>query len=235
MRILPINEEALLVEFEKEISLDMHLKVKFYSQYIDDHMVTIDIVTAYSSILVTYDYTLYDFDDFKKSIEGANYKKSAINNKKSIVYIPVCYEKNYQLDISRVATLNKLTVEEVIIKHTEPIYLVHMIGFTPGFPYLGGMNQELSTDRLAMPRFKIEAGSVGIGGNQTGIYPAATPGGWNIIGRTPLPLFDIHKDDPSLLKMGDYIKFESISSEIFDEISHLIEDKCYKLKVEVRA
>lgn len=233
MIIMPVNEESLIVKFENEISLDIHLKIKYYCNLIESKMEIVDILSGYNSILISYDYMNYDFSDFKECIESVDYSKTSINDTKKIIHIPVCYDEKFAPDIIRVAEHSNLSIEEVIKKHIEPEYLVHMIGFTPGFPYLGGMDQEIATPRLESPRIRIEAGSVGIGDKQTGIYPASTPGGWNIIGKTPVKLFDIKSENASLLEMGNYIKFVEISLEEFEKISDLIKNNNYLLKVEV--
>lgn len=233
MIVMPINEESLIVKFDDIISNDIHMKVKYYSEVILKDKEVLSISSGYNSILVTYDYRKYDYKDFEEMILAINYEKDIKKTIKKIVHIPVCYDDEFALDIKRVAKFNNIEVEEVISKHLQPEYLVYMIGFTPGFPYLGGMNQDIKTPRLDSPRLKIDAGSVGIGGNQTGIYPASTPGGWNIIGKTPLTLFDINNDKASLLEMGDYVKFERISSEDFIKINKLIESHEYVVKVEV--
>src|SRR5690606_32616505 len=113
------------------------------------------------------------------------------------------------------------SLNEVVALHSEATYLVHMLGFAPGFPYLGGMNQAIATPRKAIPRAFIVEGSVGIAGEQTGIYPIATPGGWQIIGRTPIKLFDPRQEIPSIVQAGDRIKFIPISKEQFDDIKVL--------------
>lgn len=124
-----------------------------------------------------------------------------------LINIPVQYGGNWGPDLAYVAELNQLTPEEVINIHTAGSYLVYAIGFTPGFPYLGGLSEKLFTPRKQNPSLKVPPGSVGIGGKQTGIYPIASPGGWQIIGRTPIDIFDINKKEPCLLQIGDTVKF----------------------------
>ena len=135
-------------------------------------------------------------------------------NNAKVVEIPVCYGGEYGPDIEFVAKHNNLSVEEVIKLHTAPQYLVYMIGFCPGFPYLGGMDKRIATPRREVPRVKIPARSIGIAGEQTGGYPISTPGGWQIIGRTPIEMFN-PKDEqnPSLLHSGDLVKFYAISEQ----------------------
>lgn len=143
---------------------------------------------------------------------------SADDNTKPIE-IPVCYHPSFGLDLEEVARHAKLSTELVIVMHAETIYTVYMIGFLPGFAYLGGMNKQLTTPRKPSPRLKVPAGSVGIGGEQTGIYPLTSPGGWQLIGRTPIPMFNIEKDQPSRLQPGDKVVFKPIGIEEFHHLA----------------
>jgi inhibitor of KinA len=133
-----------------------------------------------------------------------------------VVEIPACYEAEFALDMDRVAVRAEISTSEVVELHTSAEYRVSCIGFTPGFPFLSGMPTQLATPRRETPRKEIPAGSVGIGGAQTGIYPLRSPGGWNLIGRTPLKLFDPTKDPPVLLQAGDRVRFRAITREEFD-------------------
>lgn len=133
------------------------------------------------------------------------------------IIIPVCYGGEFGPDLEYVAAEHGLTPDEVIAIHTSGDYLVHMIGFAPGFPYLGGLSDKIATPRRSTPRLRVEAGTVGIGGQQTGVYPVMTPGGWQCIGRTPLALFRPMEDPPSLLTAGDRVRFASISLQEYLE------------------
>ncbi len=134
----------------------------------------------------------------------------------SFVEIPVCYEAEFAIDLEEVAQRAGLHWKEVVDLHCGADYRVHCLGFTPGFPFLGGLPRKLATPRRDVPRKEIVAGSVAIGGKQTGIYPIKSPGGWNVIGRTPLQLFDPQKDPPALLRAGDRVRFRSITREEFE-------------------
>ncbi|MFT5984696.1 MAG: inhibitor of KinA [Planctomycetota bacterium] len=149
---------------------------------------------------------------------------------KRVIYIPVCYENHFALDMALVAEKNKLTSNEIIALHTASAYPICFLGFLPGFPYLAGLDKKLHTPRLETPRLRIAAGSVGIGGSQTGIYPSNSPGGWNIIGKTPLELFNVTKNPPNLLKAGDHIQFESITIVAFEKIKSEIKSGAFQLK-----
>jgi inhibitor of KinA len=134
----------------------------------------------------------------------------------SLVEIPVCYETEFALDLEHVAGHAGVHWKEVVDLHCSAEYRVHCVGFTPGFPFLGGLPRKLATPRRDVPRKEIPAGSVAIGGAQTGIYPIKSPGGWNVIGRTPLQLFDSQKNPPALLRAGDRVRFRSIPREEFE-------------------
>ena len=136
-------------------------------------------------------------------------------NEVSTVEIPVVYGEEFGPDLDRVAKHCGLTKDEVIKKHSKEEYLVYFIGFSIGFPYLGGLNNSLSTPRLEIPRTTVPKGSIAIAGSQTGIYPLSSPGGWNLIGKTPVSIFNINDPGKSLLKMGDSVRFKPINKEDF--------------------
>lgn len=135
-----------------------------------------------------------------------------------IVEIPVCYGGEFGPDLESVASLHGLAADEVVALHAAGEYRVHLVGFVPGFPYLGGLDAKLATPRRESPRTAVPAGSVGIGGAQTGIYPVESPGGWQLIGRTPLRLFDAHRDPPALLRAGDRIRFLPVDADAFRRV-----------------
>jgi inhibitor of KinA len=131
------------------------------------------------------------------------------------VEIPVCYEGEFASDLADVAARSGLTTQRVVELHSGADYLAHAVGFAPGFAYLGGLPQKIHTPRRATPRTSVPAGTVGIGGAQTGVYSLTTPGGWNLIGRTPLKMFDAARAEPALLRVGDQVKFRAITPEEF--------------------
>lgn len=146
----------------------------------------------------------------------------AVPEKTRLVKIPVCYEEEFAPDMERVMNHTGLSSKEIIQMHSSVHYQVFMIGFLPGFPYLGGLNEKLITPRLHNPRIKVPKGTVGIGGNQTGIYPLESPGGWNIIGRTPIDIYSPSMEEPFLIHAGDQLAFYPITSEEFKEMK-----KCF--------
>ncbi len=171
---------------------------------------------AYNSLLVTFDPTVSGPEETAEKVRSIiDRKDSAALPEPRTVKIPVCYEKEMAPDIGDVAGLNGLTIEDVIRIHSGTEYLVYFLGFSPGFPYLGEMPAAIATPRLRTPRLRVPAGSVAIGGSQTGIYPMDSPGGWRLIGRTPLRLFSPDADPPTLLEMGDRVRFVPITMEEF--------------------
>lgn len=209
MIIQAMNEETLLVNFGDEISETIHKQIKSVVKVLKEIEGVINIVPSYTDLAITYTMPYHDLLQIIKNIDIQEIE----SEEKKIIEIPVCYEMG--LDLERVSKHNNLSIEELIKRHSDKEYLVYMMGFVPGFPYLGGLDESLYTPRLEKPRTKIPAGSVGIGGKQTGVYPLETPGGWNIIGRTPLKLFD-SKD--TLIHIGDYIKFIPISKESYERM-----------------
>jgi inhibitor of KinA len=171
-------------------------------------------VPAYSSLLVYYDPLVTTFQGMSDAVLEI---ESGLDEQPSepprAVHIPTLYGGKYGPDLKSVADHAGLTEAETVTAHSGTDYLVYMLGFSPGFPYLGGLSGGLATPRLETPRSEIPAGSVGIAESQTGVYPVASPGGWRLIGRTPLKLFDAHNEPPSLLKAGDVVRFMPLSTE----------------------
>lgn len=179
-----------------------------------------EYIPTYRSLLIQYDPAEILFHELIEQIKQieSQFETAAIPEPK-IVEIPVVYGGEFGPDLEFVATHNNLSQEEVIALHTDRDYLVHMLGFTPGFCYLGGMSEQLETPRLAEPRTCIPAGSVGIAGKQTGIYPIDSPGGWQLIGRTPLRLFDPDREPVVLIKAGDYVRFTQIDEQEYERLA----------------
>lgn len=221
--IFQISECGVLVEFGKEISKDINNKVRAFSNYLEEHPFRgmVEYVPAFTSVTILYDplelnsKCPYDmvYSTIKKILLNINL---SVEDKERIIEIPVCYGGKFGPDIEYVAEYNKISVDDVIRIHSSGEYLVYMIGFAPGFPYLGGMSEKISTPRRKSPRTSIPAGSVGIAGMQTGVYPISTPGGWQLIGSTPEKLFRPDDSPPSLLSAGDIVKFYPISYDEYE-------------------
>lgn len=178
----------------------------------------VETVPAFASLLVRYDPLRTDYDTLAAALGPLVQKtRPRRHHGGRVVTIPVCYGGDYGPDLAFVAQHAGLSEREVIRRHTAPKYRIYMLGFLPGFPYLGGLDPALFTPRLQNPRTAIPAGSVGIGGQQTGIYPVASPGGWQLIGRTPLKLFD--PDCPLRYAAGNRIRFAAITPQQFETLA----------------
>lgn len=218
-RILPAGDCALVVEFGNEINEALNRKVQCLNEKVAAAHIKgiVETVPTFRSLMVTYDPSEISFDKLKKELAGISVEESAgQETSHHVVEIPVCYGGSYGEDLKDVAAHAGLTEEEVIKLHSSVDYNIYMLGFLPGFPYLGGLDPKLFTPRLDNPRTKIPEGSVGIGGEQTGIYPLESPGGWRLIGRTPLKLYDPDREQPFLYQAGDYIRFVPITAEEYE-------------------
>src|SRR5438067_3285416 len=227
MQIEPLGDAALLVRvvdnFHLEESLDAVLRATRQLEAAAIPSV-IELAPAYTTIGVFFDPTrIGAFDEFRAAIERALQSDSKSARLRAavetITEVPVCYENEFAPDLDEVARQSGLSSEEVVRLHSNAHYQVSCVGFTPGFPYLTGLPPELATPRRASPRKEIPAGAVAIGGTQTGIYPRKSPGGWNIIGRTPLQLFDVERESTALFHAGDHVRFRRISRDEFDRLS----------------
>ena len=234
MRYLYAGETGLVVELGNEISPEINNKIKQLIDFFDSRTVLgiIEILPTYRSLLISYNPLEISIEKLKEIIEQAFQNSETDESKglfREIIEIPVLYGGELGPDLNFVANHNQLSPEEVVKIHSSEEYLIYMIGFTPGFPYVGGMSERISTPRLQTPRTKIPAGSVGISANQTGIYPVESPGGWQLIGRTPLRLFDYRKENPFLLDAGHYLSFKPIDQNEFKKISNEVSTGTYKI------
>ncbi len=216
-----LSDQAIAVNYpnriEERISQEIRVLTRCFKEELKREVR--DIVPGFRQIVITFDPLLVDAKKLLCKIKRITVSHNLeLAVEKEIVNIPVCYEEPFDLDMKEVCTYLGINREELVKRHTEGEYLIYMIGFTPGFPYLGGMDEGLTTPRKEQPRQKIPAGSVGIAGPQTGVYPIVSPGGWQIIGRTPLRLFDPESSEPVLLSAGQYVKFYPITVEQYKEI-----------------
>jgi inhibitor of KinA len=214
---------GLLAEYGDTIDPVVNRKVRSMAVAMEREPVkgVIEFIPTYRSIILIYDPMRTSPERLQDDILSLEGRLSDIEiPPPDIVEIPVCYGGDLGPDISSVANNHGLTLDDVIKIHTEPTYLVYMIGFTPGYPFLGGLDERLHTPRRETPRMLVPAGSVGIANAQTGIYSIDSPGGWQLIGRTPLKLFDLSKKDrPFLLKTGDLLKFKAIDQDAYQRLA----------------
>jgi inhibitor of KinA len=215
------GDQGLLVEYGDAIDPEINRKVRAAAIAMDRARPAgiIEYIPTYRSLIILYDPSLTDAYKLQSALLALEERLTGIEiPPPDIVEIPVCYGGELGPDIDFVAKCHNLTVDEVIRIHSEPEYPVYMIGFTPGFPFLGGLPEILHTPRLETPRKRVPAGSVGIANAQTGVYPIDSPGGWQLIGRTPLKLFDPKRPTPFLLKAGDRLKFRAIAFEEYNRL-----------------
>ncbi|WZL72222.1 5-oxoprolinase subunit PxpB [Clostridiaceae bacterium 35-E11] len=230
-KYLTAGDRAVVVEFGDMISEPINSKVRAMMIAIDTRNMKgiVEMVPTYRSLLVHYNPLEIDYQNLIKELKVLENELDHIDIPlPQVIEIPTVYGGEYGPDIENVAKHNDLTIDEVIQIHTSREYLIYMLGFTPGFPYLGGMDEKIGTPRLKVPRTKISGGSVGIAGNQTGIYPIDSPGGWQLIGKTPLKLYDPYRHTPILLQSGNYIKFVSINEEEYHKIESAIQKNAYE-------
>ena len=216
--ISSLGDRALIVRLGDRIDLETFRRVCSLSRQLEDNCVDglIEYVPAFSTVTVYYDPLRRTALQMREAIEQAIAQPDRVNvPPQRTVSIPVCYGGEFGEDLEFVAQQRGLTPEEAIEIHCGAEYLVYMLGFAPGFPYLGGMSPRIATPRRDTPRVRTPAGSVGIAGEQKDVYPIETPGGWQLIGRTPLALFRPQEDPPTLLLPGDTVRFVPITAEQF--------------------
>ena len=231
---LPVGDCALTVEFANEISEETNGKVRALSQALKEAKISgvTEWVPTYRSVLVCYDPALVSFRRLTGKLRRlTNNLGQAAKASKRVWEIPVCYGGSFGEDIGFVASNAGLSPEEVIAIHSGVDYRIYMLGFLPGFPYLGGLDKRIHTPRLKTPRTKILPGSVGIGGEQTGIYPMPSPGGWQLIGLTPVKLYDPLREKPILYEAGDFLRFVPVNEAQFEEIRNQVASAAYQIKV----
>lgn len=234
----PAGDKAIIAELGNTIDPETNRQVHSLVQAIDRMEIygILDLVPSYGSLLINFDPMRISIDKLKSRIVELN--NGPINNEtsvKRVVHLPVFYGGNHGPDIKFVAEHACLTVEEVINLHSSIDYFIYMMGFAPGFPYLGELPKNLATPRLQTPRTHIPAGSVGIAESQTGVYPTTSPGGWQVIGRTPLKLFDVRRKYPALLLAGDFVRFIPMTGkQEYERIRKLADKNDYEIIVDTR-
>jgi len=210
------GDQTLVVELGDDISPEINGKVHELMRSVESCDIDgiVDLVPTYRSLMIQYDPGQISVSDLQTLLSEFEFEDvGGAVERSTIVHVPTLYGGECGPDLDSVAEHAGLTSEEVVAIHAGTDYLVYMMGFTPGFPYLGGLPEQLVTPRLPTPRAKIPAGSVGIAESQTGVYPISSPGGWRLIGRTPLRLFDAERDPPALIAAGNYVRFVPLDGE----------------------
>jgi inhibitor of KinA len=224
------GEKSIIFKFgdNEKVEQDTYLHVLRFAELVqkDNHYLLEEIVPSYQTVTVYLKKEPLEMEEIIHRLlskwKNSRQFEEKLSSRK--ITIPVCYEEPYSLDIERVMEQNNLNRDEVIALHSGTTYTVYMIGFLPGFPYLGKLDERLATPRLHTPRFQVEKGAVGIGGQQTGIYPLDSPGGWNIIGKTPLDLFHPEREEPFFIQAGDQLEFYPITMSEYQKIKLEMDD-----------
>lgn len=221
MEIRALGDTAFLIRDDNRIDPIVNGRIKFlYQSFISKNITgVVDLVPAYCDLKIQYDPEIISHGELYSQIRQEIDQSLTVEKKEGHVHeIPVVYGGEYGPDLEYVLKQTSCSRKEFINLHSQPQYLIYMLGFTPGFPYLGGMDERISCERKITPSLNIPAGSVGIAAKQTGIYPINSPGGWQIIGRTPFKLFNPDSDSPFLLNHGDFIRFKEISTDQYQEL-----------------
>ena len=223
--ISPVGDRAISIDFGQVIDPKINRYIRQTIERIKELQLEgiIELVPTYCALLIEYDAMCYSYSEICNIIEPILEEgmTDTTNELVTVVEVPTVYGGEFGPDLSFVASHNHLSEDEVISIHSGTDYLVYMLGFIPGFTYLGGMDPRIATPRLSSPRTLIPAGSVGIAGEQTGTYPSDSPGGWQIIGRTPVTMYDMSKAQAALLNAGDYVRYVPIDESEFHRIKAL--------------
>ena len=220
-KISNIGDCGITCDFGDEVNKTTNKEVIKLFNFVRDSVKTgkikgiLNYTPSYNKLIINFELGQIKSQQIIEFIKSSDYSKISLNENKNIIEVPICYDEEFALDLKRLEEKTKLSFNEIIKKHIETDFFVYMIGFVPGQPFLGDLNKNLYHDRLDTPRIKINKGSVGIVEKFCTIYTFESPGGWNIIGRTPFELFNINKKNTSVLSPGDTVKFKSITKEQF--------------------
>lgn len=227
------GDKAILVEWPSLIDESILNDILSFKKRIVDHFEAIEVVSAYNSLTVIFLKPI-NFKSIETELRKVyNTNTHSIPEEKKLWKIPVCYDEEFGIDLNDFSKEKKRTIEQIIKLHTSTIYTVYCIGFLPGFMYLGGLNEKLFHPRRVEPRLKIPKGSVGIGGKQTGVYPKESPGGWNIIGNSPVKIFNPNDKNPCKINVGDKVQFYEISKAQHELMSIQVQIDIFSLESEV--
>jgi KipI family sensor histidine kinase inhibitor len=215
------GDAAIMIDVGDRIDLAINRRVHSIARELERSLAQyspVQVTPAYASLLVSYDPGIVDFSTVVEAIHRAAEVESSTALAASLFTLPVCYGGDFGPDLADVARSHGIASDEVIARHVGRDYPIFCLGFSPGFAFLGELDPVLATPRLETPRPRVPRGSVAIGGSQTGVYPTATPGGWRLIGRTPLPLFDVTRTPPIAYQPGDVIRFRPIDIDEFERL-----------------
>lgn len=227
------GEKAILINWPKEISENILNDVMDFKETIQNHFEGFcELTPSYHSLLVIFKDPI-DFEQQIKMLRNLYQNRLHPKVDRTLWHIPVCYDSNFGIDLEEISKTNAIPVDKIIKLHTEAIYMVYAIGFLPGFMYLGGLPQALHFVRKAEPRQKVSRGAVGIAGEQTGVYPQESPGGWNLIGNSPIRFFDPNAQNPCFVSVGDRVRFFEISKSMHELISIQVSSGIFEMAKEV--
>ena len=235
-RIVPVGDQAVAIEFGDQIEITVNRCVYTCAELLETAEIggVLELIPSYRSLLVQYDSSVVSYADLLKTLktllpEDGNSARDQDPSKARLLTIPVLYGGDDAMDLDHVAERVGMTTTEVIEIHSAGTYTVYMLGFAPGFPYLGGMDPRIACPRLPTPRVRIPAGSVGIAESQTGVYPLAGPAGWRIIGRTPARLFEPSANPPVAIMPGSFVRFKPIDADEAMRIESQAAEGMYRL------
>lgn len=232
---MPIGQAAILVEWPNKIDEGILQNILLLQTQIETSLdsLIVETINAYNSLTIIYKPHSISYSDLKQKIQILyDSEKHAGVGEKKTWKIPVSYDIEFGIDLNEIAKSKNLTVDEIIHLHCKAEYIIYFIGFLPGFLYLGGLSEAIHVPRKSAPRLRIKKGAVAIGGKQTGIYPFESPGGWNIIGNCPIPLFNSKSNPPCFAKAGDHLRFFSVDKNQYSEIANQVKHNKYSIEVE---
>ncbi len=227
------NEFSILINWPENIDENILQDIINYKNNIENNYFKhkVEAISAYNSLLIVYNNTIDNINDRFNELKALYYSENTVKNTNPLIWkIPVCYDAKFGIDLEQFSKEKKLSKTNVISLHSDPVYTVYFIGFLPGFLYLGGLSDKLFLDRKITPNLNVKKGSVAIGGQQTGIYPQDSPGGWHVIGNSPIQLFNANNTQPCVIKPGDKVKFIPVAKQEYDEILDLVNNSNYQLK-----
>lgn len=234
VKFMPSGDRAMVVEFGNAIDTRINDQVHTLARRIEEEQIPgiVELVPTFRSLMVYYDPFLTSYAKLKAVLENSGeIGAGSAKEKKRILKIPCCYGARFGQDLADMEAYTGLDRDEIIAIHSSVDYKIYMMGFLPGFVYLGGLDKRIEIPRLKTPRVKIQPGAVGIAGNQTGVYPLASPGGWRLMGGTPVDFYDPDREEPILCKAGEFIRFIPITIDDYYDIRRMIVNGTYQVEV----